>query len=429
MNRNNCQAPHIINHALGKPAAKLHYHEKVTADNSKFRGVHPMLALDSHQINLGKLVQRALQNLPGPDKHGNESADPRKSVSIYDHSKETYGLKKKPDFISVTRGPGMRSSLSTGVDTAKGLAIAWQIPLIGVNHMQAHALTPRLVSALENPESSIEPAFPFLSLLVSGGHTMLVHSASLNSHPILATTADIAIGDCLDKCGRQILPSHLLASSKDAMYGRLLESFAFPSDAPYDYTPPPRRAEELARKSTKWGWAFGVPLAETRSGSKSKSMEFSFTGTGSTVQRTIEDRAQAGGMGEEERQDLVREAMRVVFEHLASRVVMALQSLEANNEKPVSTLVISGGVACNGFLRHILRAFLDVRSFSHIKLSFPPAALCTDNAAMIAWTGMEMFEAGWESELGMQAVRKWSVDPGAADGGILGLDGWRRRGS
>jgi len=429
MNRNNSQAPHVVNHALGQSAASLHFHEKVTADNSKFRGVHPMVALDSHQINLGRLVQKALPNLPGSDNHGNESADPKKSISIYDLPKETYIQKRKPDFITVTRGPGMRSSLSTGLDTAKGLAIAWQIPLVGVNHMQAHALTSRLVSALENPETSIEPAFPFLSLLVSGGHTMLVHSASLTSHHILATTADIAIGDCLDKCGRHILPSHLLASSKDTMYGRLLEAFAFPSDAPYENTPPPRRAEELARKPTKWSWAFGVPLAETRSGSKSKSMQFSFTGTGSTVQRTIENRAQQGGMGEAERQALAREAMRVVFEHLASRVVMALQSLQDENDKAVSTLVVSGGVACNGFLRHILRAFLDVRGFSHIELGFPPLALCTDNAAMIAWTGMEMFEAGWESELGVQAVRKWSVDPDAEDGGILGLDGWRRRGS
>lgn len=429
INRNNSHAPQTVNHVLCKPTATLHFHEKVTADNSKFRGVHPMVALDSHQINLGKLVQKALQNLPGSDNHGNEFFDLKKSISIYDQSKDSYVQKQKPDFISVTRGPGMRSSLSTGVDTGKGLAIAWQIPLVGVHHMQAHALTPRLVSALEQPESAIEPAFPFLSLLVSGGHTLLVHSASLTSHHLLATTADIAIGDCLDKCGRLILPSHLLASTKDTMYGRLLETFAFPSDALYEYTPPPRRAEELARKPTKWGWAFGVPLAETRSGSKSKSMEFSFTGTGSTVQRLIEKKAQEGGMGESERRALAKEAMRVVFEHLASRVVMALQSLQDNSDNAVSTLVVSGGVACNGFLRYILRAFLDVRGFSHIKLSFPPVALCTDNAAMIAWTGMEMFEAGWESELGIQAVRKWSVDPGAADGGILGLDGWRRRGS
>jgi len=428
MNRDNGKAPQIFNHALGKLGATLHFHEKITADNSKFRGVHPMVALDSHQINLGKLVKKALQNLPGSNNHGNEAADPKKSISIYDQSKESLVQKQKPNFVSVTRGPGMRSSLSTGVDTAKGLAIAWQIPLVGVNHMQAHALTPRLVSALDNPESQTEPAFPFLSLLVSGGHTMLVHSTSLTSHPILATTADIAIGDCLDKCARHILSSHLLAISKDTMYGRLLEAFAFPFDSSYEYTPPPRRAEELARKSTKWGWAFGVPLAETRSGSKSRSMEFSFTGTGSTVQRTVENKAKEGGMGGEERQDLAREAMRVVFEHLASRVVMALQSLQDNSEKAVRTLVVSGGVACNGFLRHILRNFLDVRGFAHIELAFPPPALCTDNAAMIAWTGMEMFEAGWESDLGVQAVRKWSVDPDAEDGGILGLDGWKRRG-
>ena len=427
--RNNSHESDIGNHGPAKQAVTLHFHEKVTADNSKFLGVHPMVALDSHQINLGKLVQKALENLPASSYRSNEAANPTKTISIYDSSERSHVLKRKPDFVSVTRGPGMRSSLSTGVDTAKGLAIAWQVPLVGVNHMQAHALTSRLVSVLGKPGCSIQPAFPFLSLLVSGGHTLLVHSTSLTAHQILATTADIAIGDCLDKCARHILPPHFLATSNDTMYGRLLELFAFRSSAPYEYTAPPRRAEELARKSTKWGWAFAAPLAETRSGSKSKSMEFSFTGTGSAVKRIVEDRAKEGGMGEEERREIGREAMRVVFEHLGSRVVIALKAMRDAGGKAVGTLVVSGGVAGNGFFRHILRSFLNVRGFSHIKLSFPPPALCTDNAAMIAWTGMEMYEAGWESDLSIQAMRKWSIDPNAEDGGILGLGGWKRRGT
>ena len=73
-----------------------------------------------------------------------------------------------------------------------------------------------------------------------------------------------------------------------------------------------------------------------------------------------------------------------------------------------------------------LRRFLDARSFPHVKLSFPPVDLCTDNAAMIAWTGYEMFSAGYESELGCRAIRKWSLDETAHDGGILGVDGWKK---
>ena len=244
----------------------------------------------------------------------------------------------------------MRSSLTTGLDTAKGLAVAWQVPLVGVNHMQAHALTPRLVSALCGRSPSVAPAFPFLSLLVSGGHTLLVHSRALTDHAILATTTDIAIGDCIDKIARKVVPADLLRTKGGTMYGRHLERFAFPNgSADYSYTAPSTRAEEIARKITRWGWALGPPLAETRSGSKSKAMEFTFSGLGSAVKRICEAKEE---MDDEERRDLARESMRIAFEHLASRVGWALQDL-AQKGAAVGTLVVSGGVASNAFLRTV----------------------------------------------------------------------------
>ena len=410
-----------------------------------------MVALHSHQVNLGNLVQEALQRLPPFVPNHHDIANPSKAISVYEPSEQRWALKQKPDFVSVTRGPGMRSSLSTGVDTAKGLSIAWQVPLVGVHHMQAHSLTPRLVSALERDTQAIsadddstkpghEPTFPYLSLLISGGHTLVVHTTSLTSHSILATTTDIAVGDCLDKCARDILPYTIVTTSADAMYARLLEHFVFPSNAPeYAYTPPRCRTEELTRKPSQWGWALTPPLAETGSlWSKSKRMQFSFTSTDSTVKRIVEGRIKEGGMTQDERRALGREVMEVAFEHLASRVVMALKALqqeEEGGEEPephnrVRTLVISGGVASNRFLRHILRSYLDCRGFAHIELLFPPIELCTDNAAMIGWAAMEMYEAGWESELAIQAVRKWSLDPDDAEdasaGGILGLGGWKK---
>lgn len=259
--------------------------------------------------------------------------------------------KIKPDLISVTRGPGMRSSLTTGLDTAKGLAVAWQIPLVGVNHMQAHALTPRLVSALNSlcPES--EPAFPFLSLLVSGGHTLLVHSKDLCEHTILASTTDIAIGDAIDKMARSILPSDLLKEGGEIMYGRLLERFAFPiGETDHNYTAPTTRAEEIARRDSKWGWSLPPPLAETRSGSKSRAMEFTFSGLGSAVKRICEANP---SMDHEQRNNLAREGMRVAFEHLASRVGWALTDLSRSQDQKLDTLVVSGGVASNKFLRTV----------------------------------------------------------------------------
>ncbi|KAL9017981.1 MAG: hypothetical protein Q9185_004726 [Variospora sp. 1 TL-2023] len=424
------------------PSARLHFHDKVTADNAKYHGIHPIVSLESHNERLAPLIAQALRSLPPASPKSNDFTSHPIPVRSANH----WLRKQKPDFISVTRGPGLLPSLSTGLQIAKGLAVAWQVPLLGVNHMQAHALTPRLVHALGQPgtkrsnhEENREPAFPFLTLLVSGGHTMLVHSKALAHHSILASTTDLAIGDAIDKAARCILPEEMLNTAPDVMYGRLLEEFAAAAprdgrgyDASY-YKPPRTRGEELSRKPSRWGWALAAPLAETRSGSKSKAMEFSFSGLGSTVLRICR-RPRGQKMTHEERVDLAREVMRVAFEHLASRVVMALNSLlqerntdDKSTEGKIGTLVVSGGVASNGFLKHILRSFLDVRGYPHIRLIFPPPSLCTDNAAMIAWTGIEMYEAGYESNLGCKALRKWSIDPDADDGGILGASCWQKR--
>ncbi|MCJ1233027.1 hypothetical protein MMC14_000981 [Varicellaria rhodocarpa] len=397
--------------------ATLHFHEKVTADNTQFRGVHPLRSLESHQANLGNLINKAVRKLSLIDA----------SHSRFDGPSSK---RRHPDLISVTRGPGMRTSLFTGLDTAKGLAIAWQIPLIGVNHMQAHSLTPRLAAAMEYSNEKNTPGlkFPFISLLVSGGHTLLVNTKSLIDHSILATTADIAIGDALDKIARAVLPPEIIQLSGEIMYGRLLDHYCFPTSSSaenldYAYIPPTTRLEELKLRQTKWGWALGAPLAHTRQ------MKFSFSGLESACGRIVEDRGAT--MDEEEKRELGTEAMRVAFEHLASRIIIALQSMNttACNKEHPDTLVVSGGVASNKFLRAILRAYLDIRGYQDVQLSFPPVELCTDNAAMIGWAGIEMFEAGYQSELSCTALRKWSLDPDAEDGGILGVGGWKKEGS
>lgn len=344
--------------ALKDPRATLYFHEKITADSTRFGGIHPVIAIESHQTNLANLIRKAFQSLLNQDGAIDRSSD-QVTVRLNDGQWHT---KKKPDFISVTRGPGMYSSLSTGIDTAKGLAVAWSIPLVAVNHMQAHALTPRLVAALEEtPARSKKCIFPFLSLLVSGGHTLLVHSKDVNDHAILASTSDIATGDYIDKIARCILPSTLLQESGEIMYGRLLEQYTFPhGPGDYGYTAAGWRGEETARKGTHWGWGLATPLAESRSGSKraggsTSRMEFSFSGLGSAVRKICEEKG--GEMREEERRDLARHGMRVAFEHLASRVVMALKTLEsqeildANSGNALNRLVVSGGVAANGYLK------------------------------------------------------------------------------
>jgi N6-L-threonylcarbamoyladenine synthase len=369
--------------------AVLHFNQRITANNGHLRGIHPIIALESHEENLAHLLKQAITHLPS-----------RNGSTV-------------PDFISVTRGPGMRSNLSVGLSTAKGLAVAWGVPLLGVHHMQAHALTPRLVSSLDNCNGSEQkPRFPFLSLLVSGGHTLLVRSQSLTSHTILATTTDIAIGDCLDKAARYILPEELLSSTSHTSYGSLLEAFAFPSTT-YDYAAPKTRSGEIeiALAPTPYGWRIPVPLANTRN------MQFSFSGIASYIQRVsaegwdparerLAQTSRVKPMTIEEARFLARDTMRAAFEHLASRVVMALGA----ESEPSQTLVVSGGVAANGFLRHVLSSFLRVRGFGDVQVMAPPIHLCTDNAAMIGWAGIEMYEAGFRNTLDIRAVPKWGLE-------------------
>ncbi|KAL3417390.1 glycoprotease [Phlyctema vagabunda] len=405
-------------HTSRKNSATLHYHAKITSDNRAAKGVQPIVAHESHQKTLSGLVKEALQHLPlqAPDAANLENA----LLVRTEHG--ALQCRKKPDFVTATRGPGMRANLITGVDTAKGLAVAWQVPFLGVNHMQAHALTPRLVSALEaeengNSTTKVEPEFPFLTLLVSGGHTMLVHSRHLCNHEILASSLDKPIGNSVDHSTRDILPLRILESVTDVMYGRTLENFAFPEEQPeYGYRPVFNSKGNFVRRSDDEGVpSLGVPLSQ-----RATDMAYSFSGLSSEVRRCMEKEPE---MDESRRRTMARQFMQVAFEHLASRVLLALKMPAI---KDVKTLVVSGGVASNQFLKHVLRTVLDARGHQELRLVFPPPKYCTDNAAMIAWTGIETWEAGWRTDLSALAVNKWSIDPRADDGGILGLDGWLR---
>jgi N6-L-threonylcarbamoyladenine synthase len=296
--------------------------------------------------------------------------------------------------------------------------------------MQAHALTPRMVDALtpdekydasnEHPppnddsikanRSACTPDLPFLSVLASGGHTLLIHSASLTDHRVLGTTSDIAIGECLDKVARVVLPSKILQTTKSTMYGALLEAFALPAQymerptlvaekkvgtelrisdvakspaldsaspvhsaesylnmygAQYNWYEVPLNHEDAMQKSTtKWGWSLPRPLTTSGGGVKIKTLEMSFSGITTMVERIMKfgsdlttmklnkfERA-AADVRIEERKDLARETMIVAFEHVASRVVLGLQSLQ-NDTTAKPAVVMAGGVASNLFFRHM----------------------------------------------------------------------------
>ncbi|KAL7935067.1 glycoprotease family protein [Trichoderma chlorosporum] len=422
---------------------RLLFNERVSSDNRAFKGIHPTVTVEGHNTALGPLVERALASL----REGEDGVDDGGSGSGCGTNKG--GRRRKfraPDFVCATRGPGIMTNLSVGLNVAKGLALAWDVPLVGVHHMQAHALTPRLVAALKNeqirherpPTSSStpspSPAFPFLSLLVSGGHTQLILSTALAHHRILATTGDIAVGNLLDQTARVILPPALLESSPDVMYGRLLEAFAFPPGADYEafFTPAASRQDEIQEVPSGYGWTVPLPFRNSRK------LAYSFSSIHSQVHNIAaaansrnHSSSTSDSMPLEERRALARHTLRAAFQHLASRLILALQdspSLQPSSSpnsgsEAVKTLVVAGGVASNRFLMHVLRTTLAARGFPDMRIVAPPLELCTDNAAMIAWAGMEMFEAGWRTELSVRPIAKWPMDPDVG-GGILGAGGW-----
>ncbi|KAK3898932.1 glycoprotease family-domain-containing protein, partial [Staphylotrichum tortipilum] len=401
-------------------AARLLFNDKVVSDSREFGGIHPIAAVESHASQIAPLVERALRALPVAVE-GAAAGEPGMGMVPLrqgDGGGDDARPRQRPDFISVTRGPGMTSSLAIGLTMAKGLAVAWQVPLVAVHHMQAHALTPRLASALEQPwlfpdaetntttkpqpQPPLDPSFPFLSLLVSGGHTQLLLSRSVISHTTLVDARGVAIGDMLDKCAREILPAEHIATAGNVMFAAQLESFAFP-DTPhekYDYTPPSRRADEIAlyHPPAPSTWHLTPPL------SSSRAMTYEFSGLGGQVRAITQSNP---SLPTPERRLLARAAMRLAFEHLASRVIFALDQqkqarLAAKKngkaaEPAVKTLVVAGGVASNRFLRHVLASVLRVRGYGEVRVVTPAPELCTDNAAMIAWAGMEMYQGeGWQ---------------------------------
>ncbi|OPB38968.1 hypothetical protein A0O28_0046730 [Trichoderma guizhouense] len=446
-----------------------------------------MVTVEGHNTALGPLVERALESLreseDGADDAGagagSSGAASKGSSVVVTDDKNIKKWKKRirvPDFVCATRGPGIMTNLSVGLNVAKGLALAWDVPFVGVHHMQAHALTPRLVDALESEQGQQEvlststststsrspspsPAFPFLSLLVSGGHTQLILSTTLMNHRILATTGDIAIGNLLDQTARVILPPALLESSPDVSYGRLLEAFAFPpgADTPADYdaffTPATSRQDEIQEVPSGYGWTVPLPFRNSRK------LAYSFSSIHSHVHNiaaaannrksnasnhemdldSSSSSSSSDNMPLEERRALARHTLRAAFQHLASRLILALQdspSLQPSSSSSshsdtnpenelIKTIVVAGGVASNRFLMHVLRTTLAARGFADMRIVSPPLELCTDNAAMIAWAGMEMFEAGYRTELSVRPIAKWPMDPDVG-GGILGAGGWVR---
>jgi N6-L-threonylcarbamoyladenine synthase len=259
------------------------------------------------------------------------------------------------DAIAATAGPGLIGGVMVGLVTGKALAHAAGKPLIAVNHLEGHALSPRL--------SDPDLAFPYLLLLVSGGHCQLLLVEGVNRYRRLATTIDDAAGEAFDKTAKVL-------------------GLGFPGGP----------AVEVAARAGRPI----VPLPRPLKGSPEP--HFSFAGLKSAVVR-----AHAAGTWSIE--DIAASFQQAVVDCLLDRTVRALGAAHG-----ATALVVAGGVAANGAVR---TALADLAAANGLRFVAPPLWLCTDNAAMIGWAGAERYAAGLTDPLDVAARPRWPLDPGA----------------
>ena len=333
----------VVRHVSGHhPIILSSVVEGQTDLHAAFGGVVPEIAARAHAERLDHCVERAL-------------------------TEAGLGLRDL-DGVAVTAGPGLIGGVLSGVMLAKGLATALGIPLVGVNHLAGHALTPRLTDGT---------AFPYLMLLVSGGHCQFLIVQGPDSFRRLGGTIDDAPGEAFDKTAKLL---------------RLPQPGG------------PAVQAEAALGNPK-RFAFPRPLLD-RPG-----CDMSFSGLKTALLRARDAIvAEKGGLTVQDRRDLCAGFQRAVAEVLAEKTRRAL-AVYLVDSPLVPVFAVAGGVAANTEVRALLETVCADFSTQFVA---PPLRLCTDNAAMIAWAGLERFGIGARDDMTLVARPRWPLDPTAA---------------
>ncbi len=308
------------------------------ARHRAYGGVVPEIAARAHIEVLGALMARALEHA-------------RVDVA---------GL----DAIAAAAGPGLVGGILVGLTAGKALALAAGKPFIAVNHLEGHALTARLVEQID---------FPYLALLVSGGHTQLVAVNGVGDYRRLGSTVDDAAGEAFDKVAKML-------------------------GLPYPGGP---QIERLANEGDAHRFDFPRPMLG-RAGA-----DFSLSGLKTAVRL---ETLRLGTLSETDVKDVAASFQAAVVDVIVDRVRAGLRMFMEGAGRP-NGLAIGGGVGANGAIR---RALMRCCAETGVRFVSPPPELCADNGAMIAWAGLERYKLGLEDDLAFAPRPRWPLDATAS---------------
>lgn len=281
----------------------------------------------------------------------------RKLVPLFTQLLKQANISKNEiDAVAYTKGPGLIGALMTGALFGRSLAMGLGVPAIGVHHMEGHLLVPLMTAGAVN--------FPFVSLLVSGGHTMLVRADDVGEYTVLGESIDDAAGECFDKTAKML-------------------------NLPYPGGP---NVAKLAAKGNCFAYELPRPMLH-------KGLDFSFSGMKTAVHNLIKDTPNANE-DEQIRADIAASFEFAVVDTLVKKCIKALK------QTGLKTLVIAGGVSANIRLRQTLETAL---AKMDAQVYYAPSELCTDNGAMIAYAGYRRLIAGQNDGLSVACVPRWDM--------------------
>ncbi len=313
-------------------------------EHTVFGGVVPEIGARTHMDHLDSLIEAAMQDA---------------KISFKDLSG-----------VAATCGPGLIGGVMVGMMAGKAIAVAHDLPFVAVNHLEAHVLTPRLTHDVK---------FPYLVLLVSGGHTQILIAEDVGVYKRLGTTLDDALGECFDKSGRVM-------------------GFPHPSGPYVERAANDCKDQKAALKK----FPLPVPM-KGREG-----CDFSFSGLKTAVRNHVE-KLPEGKLEYDDVCALCFSFQETVAQVVTDRMTNAIEIFFKNygNKTQRPALIVSGGVAANARIR---KALLDLSESNGMEFVAPPVKLCSDNGAMIAWTGIERLMRNMTNSLDIAARPRWPLD-------------------